>query len=241
MIAAAPGATSPVLSGQQPTTLALLGGFHLVVDGEQRMLTPSGERLVALLALQGPMTRSCAAGTLWPLVPESSALPRLRTCLWRINERAPDVVVATRSTVCLDPRIQVDVRSAPPAGGATQPSHEPTYAGDLLPFWDDDWLLVERERLRQIRLHELDLEATRLVGEGHFGPALAAAYAALGADPYRESALQTILAVHRAEGNGSEAERVHRLLQRLREDASPGPTPPAGGPPPTVPRPRRRR
>ncbi len=240
MSATASGSAGRALAAPPGTSLALLGGFHLVVDGVERLLSPSAERLVALLALQGRMTRSRAAGTLWPLIPESRALPRLRTCIWRVGAVAPGVLVATRFTVLLDPRVEVDVR-ATSGSGAPDPTAPPTYEGDLLPSWDDDWLLVERERLRQIHLHELDREANQLVAQGHFGPALAAAYAALGADPYRESALHTIMAVHLAEGNRSEADRVQVLLHRLREEgiAVRGSPPDASAD--GVPRPRGRR
>lgn len=230
MTATASAATGRALPGDRVMTLRLMGGFHLHVDRDELRLSPSAERLVALLALEGRLTRSCAAGTLWPEIPESRALPRLRTCIWRVNEQAPRVVVATRSSVLLDPRIVVDVRAGTVVAGAEERAL--TYEGDLLPSWDDEWLMVERERLRQIRLHQLDEEASRLLGERQFGLALAAAYAALGADPFRESALQTIVAVHLAEGNRAEAARIQVLLQQLREEATPARASPADLPSP---------
>jgi hypothetical protein len=36
---------------------------------------------------------------------------------------------------------------------------------DLLPAWDDDWLVLERERHRQLRLHALENLSARLSGE----------------------------------------------------------------------------
>jgi DNA-binding SARP family transcriptional activator len=236
MTATASPATGRALPRDRVMTLRLMGGFHLRVDREELTLSPSAERLVALLALEGRLTRSCAAGTLWPEIPEGRALPRLRTCIWRVNEQAPRVVLATRSTVLLDPRIVVDVHTGAVVAPAGDAERALTSEGDLLPSWDDEWLIVERERLRQIRLHQLDAEAIRLLGDRQFGLALAAAYAALGADPFRESALQTIIAVHLAEGNRAEAARIQVLLQQLREEATPVRASPA-----EVPEPRRSR
>ncbi|MGH8905015.1 MAG: hypothetical protein ACRD0K_00470 [Egibacteraceae bacterium] len=33
---------------------------------------------------------------------------------------------------------------------------EVSLAGDLLPDWYDDWVLIERERFHQLRLHALE-------------------------------------------------------------------------------------
>lgn len=201
--------------GARRITLQLLGGFRLLVDGEAPALGPACQRLVALLGLNGGMARSRAAGTLCPLVPEERALGRLRTCIWRVNGAVPGLIVTTRAAVELDPGIVVDVRK-PAAVASTAP-----YAGDLLPDWDDEWLIVERERRRQIQLHQLEAAAESFAHEGLFGQALAAAYAALGGDPCRESALRIILDLHAAEGNESERDRARLRLASLSE-AEPG-------------------
>src|SRR5262249_9511790 len=76
-----------------------------------------------------------------------------------------------------------------------------------LPDWPDDWLIVERERLRQLRLHALERLAERWTAQGSYGLALEAAMAAIRADPLRESAHRAAIRVHLAEGNLSEALR----------------------------------
>ncbi len=195
--------------GTREVALQLLGRFRLLVDGEERALGPACQRLVALLGLNGGMERSRAAGTLWPLGSEEQALARLRTCIWRVHKALPGLILTTRTAVDLSPGVDVDVRHPPGAGSPTP------YAGDLLPDWDDEWLILERERRRQIQLHELEAAAEGFARQGRFGQALAAAYAALGGDPCRESAMRIILELHAAEGNESEMDRARSRLASI--------------------------
>lgn len=200
-------------------SLRLLGGFRVLVDDLPVELTPVTERLVAILALQGRTSRSRVAGMLWPDTPECRALASLRTGIWRVNQAAAGLVESTRTTLDLSPRAEVDVRryvrTAAERMRARAPSDEVSdYEGDLLPDWDEEWLIAERERLRQLRLHLLESEAQRLARDGQFGLALEAAYSALCADPLRESAHRTIIGIHVAEGNTSEARRAYETCRR---------------------------
>src|SRR5262249_37005908 len=91
--------------------------------------------------------------------------------------------------------------------------------GDLLPDWYDDWLRDEREELRQTRLHALESLARVLSQSGHHADAIQAALAAIRLEPLRESAHRTLIEIHLAEGNRSEARRqFQRCLRLLREE-----------------------
>jgi DNA-binding SARP family transcriptional activator len=81
--------------------------------------------------------------------------------------------------------------------------------GDLLPGWDEDWLLLERERVRQLHLHALEALAHRLRARGRYAEAVDAALAAITAEPLRESAQSALISVHLAEGNVTEAYRQY--------------------------------
>ena len=99
-------------------------------------------------------------------------------------------------------------------------------AVELLPDWDDGWLHVDRERLRQLRLHVLDAWALQLTEAGDYGLALEVALSALHSDPLRESAHRAVIRVHRAEGNVHEARRAFAtcrsvLTQEIGVDPSP--------------------
>ena len=207
---------------QPPTRIAvqLLGGFRILVDGSPVDLTPVAERLVAILGLQGRTSRSRLAGMLWPDTPECRALASLRTGIWRVNQAADALIVP--SPFHAGPLAAG--RSGRPSyvsGAAAQMRSDSAaldevtdYEGDLLPDWDEQWLLAERERLRQLRLHLLEQLAQRLATAGKFGLALEAAFAALSADPLRESAHRTIIGIHMAEGNTGEARRAFETCRR---------------------------
>lgn len=44
----------------------------------------------------------------------------------------------------------------------------------MLPSWYDDWVLLERERLRQLRMHAWEALSEKLVRAGRYGEALLA-------------------------------------------------------------------
>jgi DNA-binding SARP family transcriptional activator len=103
---------------------------------------------------------------------------------------------------------------------------ELAHTGDLLPGWYDDWVLFERERLRQMRLHSLEKLAGHMAGQGQHAEAVEAALAAVAADPLRESAHRTVVEVHLAEGNVSEALRAfERCRQLMSEELGIEPSP----------------
>src|SRR5262249_3418614 len=82
---------------------------------------------------------------------------------------------------------------------------------ELLPDWYDDWVLLERERLRELRLHALEALALRLAALGRFAEAVEAGLAAVRSEPLRESAHRVLIRLHLAEGNR------HRALCQYRE------------------------
>jgi DNA-binding SARP family transcriptional activator len=87
--------------------------------------------------------------------------------------------------------------------------------GDLLPDWYDDWLVIERERFRQLRLRALDALCDRLTRAGRLDDALAAGLAAVAGEPLRESAHRALIRVHLTDGNAAEAIRQYRMFGRL--------------------------
>jgi DNA-binding SARP family transcriptional activator len=207
--------------------LGLLGGFALSCDSEPIDLPVGTQRLIALLALRGRLSRSRLAGTLWPETSEYRALASLRTVIWRVNQAAARLIDPSGAAVELGRSVDIDIRrlvcAAPGAMSSTTSTSVDdillslTDDGELLPDWEDDWLLTDRERLRQLRLHLLEAVAERLVDDGRYGLALEAALTALRADDRRESAHRTVIRIHLAEGNVFEARRAFELCRLVLE------------------------
>jgi DNA-binding SARP family transcriptional activator len=215
--------------------ITLLDGFELDLPGGRRSaaddLPRAVQRLVAHLCLSHRPTRTATAGHLWPDVPEDHAHGSLRSALWRLNKAAPGLVEVSGNALQLAPDVRVDVRelsdwarravvaAGGPDDGAPPDTALPDTAllGDLLPGWYDDWVLLERERLRQLRMQALEAVAARLSVLGRHGEALEAAHAAVSAEPLRESARRILVRIHLAEGNEAEAVRAYELFRTLLE------------------------
>ena len=201
--------------------LTLLGGFTLTRDGVPLRPGGTGRRVVALLGLLGPMSRSTAAGTLWQDVPEHHALGSLRTAVWRLHRLAPDLVTAEDDHVQLDAGVDVDV-DAFTAWGMRMLRAEPAPvdlpappAAELLPGWPDEWTIHEREQLRQLRLHAYESLAEALCHRRRFAEAAEVARVAIGLEPLRESAHRTLIRVHLARQDTVAAREQFATFRRL--------------------------
>ncbi|MFI2508896.1 BTAD domain-containing putative transcriptional regulator [Streptomyces sp. NPDC018972] len=187
-------------------------------------MPPNGQRILAYLGLQRTATRTVLAGTLWPDVTEENALGSLRTALWRLHRGRHPVVESRGGVLSLSDGVRVDVHSfaraallvlnRPEALGDEMPPELLSH-GELLIGWDEEWVLTERERLRQLRMHALESLSTVLAERGRHGLALEAALACVALAPLRESAHRAVAAVHLAENNVVEAYRHYRDFRRL--------------------------
>lgn len=211
--------------------VALLDGFALELAGGKR---PAGEvlprgvqRLVAHLSLSRHRARTAIAGQLWPEVPEVHAHGSLRSALWRVQKIAPGLIQVAGDTLALADGVQVDVHElttwAEHVSDPRIPIEELNGShvglrGELLPGWYDDWVLLDRERLRQLRMHALEVLAERLAAANRYGEAVQAAYSAVRAEPLRESAHRAVIRVHLAEGNVVEAMRAYEAFRTLLAD-----------------------
>lgn len=170
------------------------------------------------------------AGVLWPEVPTSRANANLRAGLWRLPEpcrlvvdqsaqdlRLADITVDLRDATALAQRL-LD-RTQHFAEGDLGSAARMELSADLLPTWyDDDWVLVERERFYQLRLHALEALCDRLITDGRYGEAIDAGLAAVTAEPLRESAHRVLIKAHLAEGNHGEAHRQYQLCRHILRD-----------------------
>lgn len=202
--------------------LQLLGGWCLYLpDGQPLALGATAQRVLAMLALHGPLSRSQVTGRLWPDISDSSASGRLRTTLWRLAGERRLLLHDEDGRLRLDQRLRIDVTETCAAAAAIAAGQAGDYdpamfAVDLLPTWDgDDWLVIDRERVRQIRLHALESLSALLAGRGRFDDAVGAGLLAVASDPLRESAHRAVIAAHLAEGNVVDALRQFEVCRHL--------------------------
>jgi len=197
--------------------LQVLGGFQLSAGSTVVVIPRAGQRLVALLALRGPSLRPQVAGMLWPDVSEGRALGCLRTSIWRIRQLKFTIVTRPHSELALPADVAVDVHD--PAGVVEDWRNSLRHSVELLPGWYDDWVLMERERVRQVLLHASERAVEDYLVRGEPATALTLAMATVAIDPLRESAHRLVVRAHLAEGNVAEARRhVSDVCQLMIEE-----------------------
>jgi two-component SAPR family response regulator len=87
--------------------------------------------------------------------------------------------------------------------------------GDLLPDWDEPWLVASRQELRQMRLISMEAIAAAHLSEGRPLTALTVALCAASDEPLRESAHRLVVQAHLAQGNSAEATRQYIRYRAL--------------------------
>lgn len=222
-----------VVDGTRDTgrwTLHLLGGFELR-DGEVPVEVPNGvQRLLAYIALQGgAVSRVRAAADLWPGVAAAQAAANLRSPLWRARHVGDLVATGSRSTLRLLPSVRVDVDAL---AGTRQEDALPVrppgrpFNVELLPDWFEEWVLIERERLRHLELRALDHEAERLLREGETAEALDTTLRAIRLEPLREASHQALIRIFLRSGDRSAAlSHYERFAALIRDELGLWPDP----------------
>lgn len=223
-----PTGTNPEQGSRAALELRLLGDFRLRLGGTTIGLAPRAEHLLAFLALRTDLGRTAVSAQLWPDLDEAQARGCLRSTLWRLPRPGGVQLVATSGDrLYLTTFLQVDItqlrdRLEEWLPGEAPPVRIGALSWDLLPTWYDDWLLIDRERQRQIRLHALERMSAWYLCAERFDSAIEAALQAIAADPLRESAHRCLIRAHLAEGNLSEAHRqVHSYAALLAEAGIP--------------------
>jgi DNA-binding SARP family transcriptional activator len=201
-------------------TLCLLGGPVMIKNGRRLEIPEGSKRLLVFVTLHGGrVSRRHAAGTLWPCVDDERAAGNLRSALWRLRGADIDVLHADKCLLYLDPEASVDITqlsrwatrvingSANSSDLGTRELHPE--AVHLLPGWYDEWVIFERERLRQRLLHAMESLVRQQISRGLLADAIEVATTAVGVEPLRESAQRVLIEAHLAEGNLVEARRAY--------------------------------
>jgi DNA-binding SARP family transcriptional activator len=218
-----------LIAGQSNETSAVLHlfGGPFVTYGRRRADIPEGsKRLLVFVALHGRhVERRYAAGSLWPSGDDARAAGNLRSALWRLKRAGIELLDAGTCGLRLRDDVAVDVHAVSGwaarliAGSASQEDLLVMPWGldalDLLPGWYDDWVLVERERVRQRLLHALEALSKQLARARRCAQAVEAAMMAVTAEPLRETAQRALIEAHLAEGNWIEARRSFEVYREV--------------------------
>ena len=211
------------------TRICLLTGFDFQVGGKSLGSLASGsQRLLAFLALHSKaVARDTMAGTMWPESTEQRAGISLRSALSRLDSASRNAILSASSGLSLVDTVSVDLREAQQiAHRLLSPSSEMVetdlsgaavslLSSDLLPDWYDDWVVSEAEDWRLLRMNALEAQSAALLKRGRHAAAAGSARAAIKAEPLRESATASLIRVHLAEGNQSDALRAFDRYRSL--------------------------
>jgi DNA-binding SARP family transcriptional activator len=200
--------------------VSLLGGFSVRVAGSNLALPKHSRRVLAYLCLDKTSEDDCDRGILaerlWPDASEERSRASLRTALWRIRRASPGLVCSESDRVMLADDVRVDVHQYRRHAEQLLTDREDcpheraqlmARNSELLPGWDETWLLLAREQLRQLRLHVLETAGRRLADRGRYPEAIDVMLMVVNEEPLRESAQAALIEAHLCEGNVIEARR----------------------------------
>lgn len=230
--------------------IRLLGEFSLVY-GNEVVQSVGSLRLQSLLARlvlhrNAPQSRRHLAFTLWPDSSESQALTNLRRELHRLRQALPaaDRFLSVETQTLqwrADAPFTLDVVDFEQAITAARQAEEATnepgvretlveavalYKGDLLPGCYEEWLLTERERLRQTFLQALEQLIALLQKRREYRPAIGYAQQLLREDPLAEEAYLYLIRLYALNGDRARALRVyHACVTTMQRElgVEPGP------------------
>jgi DNA-binding SARP family transcriptional activator len=209
----------------QPLNVRVLGGFDLRLG--KTPLAPlesaRAESLLAYLLLhrEAAQPRQRLAFLLWPDSTEPQARTNLRHVLHTLRGALPAperFIDVTPRTVRWRPDapFRLDVADFDEALARAQDDDVEAlreaveaYTGDLLEGSYDEWLLEERERLRQCYLDALDRLARGLAERGEPVRAIVYAERLLRDDPLREQSYRLLMRMHDERGDRARALRVY--------------------------------
>ena len=186
-------------------------------------LPASAQRVVAYLALQDrPVRRMQLAGALWPDTTDVRAAANLRSALWRTRRSVP-LIGVDHSGLTLHALVDVDVRRLRASAGEAMLARVRGTTGalafdlELLPGWYEDWVVAERERVRQIVLRTFAALVPQLLADGRAEEAIDIGLDVVRLEPLCETSQRSLIAAYLAAGDRAGALRqfeAHAALLR---------------------------
>lgn len=215
--------------------VTLLGQFSLRLNEKPvDLLSQPAQTLLAYLMLHAgvPSRREQLAGLLWPDSLDSSARKNLRNAIWLVRKAIGDLyLLADKTTLAFDATApyDLDVATLQMKSSETDLSAliraVSVYRGELLPGFYEDWVQLERERLRDVFERRIQTLLDWLVREGRWSNVQqwAEHWISLGHVP--EPAYRALMVSHAAQGDISRmASAYRRCLKSLQEELDVSPS-----------------
>jgi DNA-binding SARP family transcriptional activator len=221
----------------------LLGDF-LLVSGDTPVTTVAVPRLQSLLTYlvlhrSAPQDRSRLAFLLWPDSTEAQAHTNLRKLLYQLRQAFPDAghfLHADKHSLqwqtTPDDPWTLDVLDFEQALAQAEQAKQAQdtnalrqaleqvmhlYRGDLLPSCYDEWILPERDRLRQLFLQAAERLVALLEQERDYDAAIKAAQELLRHDPLHEATYRKLMRLYALRGDRASALRVYHTCVTVLE------------------------
>ncbi|MDQ4076600.1 MAG: tetratricopeptide repeat protein [Chloroflexota bacterium] len=207
----------------------LLGRFEVRLDGEAvDFSSRPAQTLLAYLLLNAGIShrREQLAGLLWPDSLESSARKNLRNAIYRVRQAIGErYLLSDKTTLAFDTsapyHLDVALLEDDKANADTEALMRAVaaYQGELLPGFYEDWVLLERERLRALfeRHMERLLEQLQAMGRWREVRRWAEHWIAQGHVP--EPAYRALMTACAAQGDlAGMASAYRRCVQALEEE-----------------------
>src|SRR5215472_5941811 len=230
--------------------IRLLGDFSLIY-GDRQVTSLNTMRLQSLLAYlvlhrDVPQQRQHLAFLFWPDTTEAQARNNLRQLLHQLRQAFPPVehfLSADMRIVHWHPvtPFRLDVaefeQALTEAAAATQRNNHRTlqaaleqadslYRGELLSGCYDEWVLPERDRLRQRHLQALEHLLRLFEGQGNVVAAIRSAQRLLGLDPLSEDLYRRLMRLFALNNDRASALHVyHTCVSTLQREMGIDPDP----------------
>jgi len=232
-------------SGKDCIDLRLLGGFQARLRPGPYLTVPTrkAQALLAYLALPCGVAhpRDKLAALLWGDMREGQARTNLRQTLFMLRKvlaiRVPDGLRIDAASVALEPAaVTVDVtafeRLVTQGTSDSLAQAADIYQGDLLQglaVWEapfEDWLMAERERLRELALEALARLLAHQSKSQATERAIQTAIRLLVLDPLQEPAHRTLMRLYARQGRRSAALKQYQVcISLLRRELGAEPEP----------------
>jgi DNA-binding SARP family transcriptional activator/tetratricopeptide (TPR) repeat protein len=209
----------------------LLGALEVELDGAV-IDSPPSQRPWAVFACLALTPRSVSraelASRFWPDVLDHSARASLRSAVWALRRQLGDWLVVDRERVGLraDADLWIDAREFERLVGDALPGEALALCrGELLEGMEDEWVLAERERHRELVIALLERLAHACVERGEMRDAIEWTRRQVQRDPFDEEAHRRLIFRLGAVGDRAGALRAYRTLAgRLRRELGVAPS-----------------